>query len=395
MSDEGIRIKRHPDGTRYVQPYLGTNKATGRKIRPYKSFPAHMSDEEVEREARTWLAGMKNATSWGTPVYLGDLLEQYVDRLEMEGSPANTVREYRTYTRRYAAPIAKVDARKVTPLDLEDLYHHLLRSGREDGTGLSPNTVRSFHQFLGGAYKRLVRNGICDSDPTDYAVPPAPSPTEAVSLDDEGFSTIMAALRDEVSTYPENRAARSRRCAAFAAYLALNTGMRCGEVCALRRCDVFPDAGYLRVSGTVTEAGEVRRQPKTKGRRSRNVSVTPEVLSEISRIEAWQSMLVRKAGPKTPLVTTDGSWMRPSYVSRVFSRIRDERGLPPECTFHSLRHTHATWLLANGVDVRTVAERLGHSKPSMTLNIYGHVLPGRDAAAAELFGRLAGDARGD
>lgn len=395
MSDEGIRIKRHPDGTRYVQPYLGTNKATGRKIRPYKSFPAHMSDDEVEREARTWLAGMKNATSWGTPVYLGDLLAQHVNHLEAEGASANTVREYRMFATRYAAPIARVDARRVTPVDLEDLYRELLAHGKEDGTGLSPNTVRAFHQFLGGAFKRLVRNGICDTDPTDYAVPPAPMPTEAVSLDDEGFATILSALEDEISTYPETRDARQRRCAAFAAYLALNTGMRCGEVCALRRCDVLADAGYIRVSGTVVETGEVRRQPKTKGKRNRNVSVTPEVLAEVRRIVSWQDMFLRAPGPKTPLVTANGSWMRPSFVSRAFSQIRDERGLPPEVTFHSLRHTHATWLLANGADARTVAERLGHSKPEMTLNIYGHVLPGRDAAAAELFGRLADGMRGE
>ena len=81
-----------------------------------------------------------------------------------------------------------------------------------------------------------------------------------------------------------------------------------------------------------------------------------------------------------------GSPIRPSSASRAFTQMRKEIGLPAGTTFHTLRHTHATWLLYNGGDIRTVSERLGHAKVSTTLELYAHVLPGRDDAAAEAFG---------
>ena len=78
------------------------------------------------------------------------------------------------------------------------------------------------------------------------------------------------------------------------------------------------------------------------------------------------------------------------YVNkRDYDAARDAAGLPKSCTFHSLRHTHATWCLANGVDLKTLSERLGHANEATTLRLYAHCLPGRDAAAAETFAAFA------
>ena len=74
--------------------------------------------------------------------------------------------------------------------------------------------------------------------------------------------------------------------------------------------------------------------------------------------------------------------------------LRDELGLQRGTSFHPLRHTHATWLLLQGVDPKTVMERLGHAKVATTLELYGHVLPGRDAAAAQAFAEAASMAGG-
>ena len=88
----------------------------------------------------------------------------------------------------------------------------------------------------------------------------------------------------------------------------------------------------------------------------------------------------------TPLISLDGSYMRPTSISRSFTRMRRTLKLPQGITFHSLRHTHASWCLASGVDLKTLSERLGHADPATTLRIYSHLLPGRDRGAAEAFG---------
>ena len=96
---------------------------------------------------------------------------------------------------------------------------------------------------------------------------------------------------------------------------------------------------------------------------------------------------MRGAGPRTPLVTyrADGGLARPSDVSRRFKSLVRELGLPEETVFHSLRHTHATWLLMHGYDMRTIQERLRHRDVATTLRLYASVAPGRDAQAAEAF----------
>jgi len=102
----------------------------------------------------------------------------------------------------------------------------------------------------------------------------------------------------------------------------------------------------------------------------------------------------RPARPAPEVLDADGGFLRPSAVSAWFSGLRDELGLQRGTSFHTLRHTHATWLLLRGVDPKTVMERLGHAKVATTLELYGHVLPGRDAAAAQAFAEAASMAGG-
>jgi len=78
----------------------------------------------------------------------------------------------------------------------------------------------------------------------------------------------------------------------------------------------------------------------------------------------------------------DGSLVQPDHVSDSFDRIVRQSGLP-RLTVHGLRHTHATILLAKGVPVKVVSERLGQATSQITLNIYTHVMPGMQAQAVE------------
>lgn len=393
MSEPRLEIKRRPDGRRYVQPYLGRSKVTGRAIRPYRSFPDDMTDAEVEEAARRWLAAVGAAAEAGATCRLGELLEAYVDSIEAAEGRANTVATYRSWARGYATPVADLDARSVTTWMVERLYAELLDHGGRDGGPLSPRTVRSFAWFLSGAYKWLIGIGVCESNPCVGARVPVPMPSEAFALDEGAMGAIVPALQDEMSADAGDARAALRRCAAFLAWLSLNTGVRVGEACALRRADAQLARRVLHVCGTVTEADGVRRQPATKGDRPRNVSMTADLVGDVVRHVEWEDGLLGRRGIRSmgslPLATINGGWLRPSSVSREFRLIARDYGIPPEATFHSLRHTHATWLLLRGQDMRTVQERLGHADVATTMRIYGHVLPGRDQASADVFGEVA------
>ena len=83
----------------------------------------------------------------------------------------------------------------------------------------------------------------------------------------------------------------------------------------------------------------------------------------------------------------DGSWLHPDTFSQLFDRTV-ARAKVPVISLHDLRHTHATLLLKAGVHVKVVSERLGHANVAFTMNVYQHVLPGMQAAAADTFSLL-------
>lgn len=185
----------------------------------------------------------------------------------------------------------------------------------------------------------------------------------------------------------------------MAAYLSLWSGARCGEICALAADDFRPTIDgrlELHIGHTISEtsAGLLRTAPKSAAG-MRTVAISHEAGRTLAAYLDDQpgNMRVRRDAPLIP--GENGSWMRPSMVSRCFSAMRDGLGLPREATFHTLRHTHAAWLIANGVDVRTVAARMGHAKVTMTLETYAHVMPGSDRAAADAFESAAMRAVGD
>ena len=392
MEGQQIAIKRLPDGTRYVQPYLGVSKVTGRQIRPYKSFPADMTDEEVMEAAREWLVKVSRGSAVGLSCKVDELLEYYLDVIGSNKDFAeNTATTYRRWASTYASPLHDYYAFDVTPMIVADLIGGLRRNGGSDGRPLSSSTVRSFAWFLSGFFKWLVSVHICESNPCATVRVRSNDVVESPALDAIDMDVIVPALRQEMAAPAATRHERTRRCAAFLAYLALNTGMRVGEACALRRDDLKPN-GDLQVSGTVTEVGGVKRSARTKGKRTRRVETDERLRRAIQAHIAWEDEILRaaKVRPRssTPLATVDGGYLRPSSVSREFRKIATDVGLPEWVRFHTLRHTHATWLLQDGTDINDVAKRLGHADVATTLRIYGHALPGGRQAIAERFTAL-------
>lgn len=391
LSPEDVR--RREDGTYYVRPYLGTNAVTGKPLRPYKSFPEASTPEEALAMANDWFATVASAAELGVAQRLGDLLERYVDFLESAGASPNTVKAYRSWTRNYVAPyIGDMDPDDVRPVTVAGLYNVLMLSGARDGGGVSPSTVNGIHWMLSGAWRWMVRNDACIHNPMPSVRHPRASAAEAAALSAADFELVSEALARMLSDSARGSDVFARN-AAMAAYLAFMDGERCGEACGHVLGDARLAQGVMHVGGNVVEErGRVWRRAVTKGGRSRNVALAPEVCEALGAHVEWQASYLAPRfarDPKRPLLTVGGAFLRPSKVSAWFSSVRDGLGLPRDVTFHTLRHTHATWLLMGGADMRTIQERLGHADVATTLRIYSHVMPGRDAEAARSFAAMA------
>lgn len=390
-----VEVKKGADGVFYARPYLGRTPE-GKIIQPYKSFPSASTREEAQSLADTWAANL-TADGMVKSARLVDLLGEYIDLRARNGASPNSVKSYRLFLRGYVARfIGTANARDLGVADFNRFEQRLLVPRDRGGAGLCRNSVLAVHNFLRGAYNHFVKAGVCEYNPMIYVAKPSPERYEAAALSEWDFASVDAALESALRPEVEDAPATRSAALAFASWLALRTGMRCGEVCAVQRREVYRRSMYVHVGGTVIEEAGVRpyRKNVTKGRKCRNVSVTERDMAVIDAFTALQDRVYGAMPPDAHLVTVDGGCMRPTTVSAAFSRIRDSLGLPKGMTFHGLRHTHATWCLANGVDLKTLSERLGHADEATTLRIYAHVLPGRDALAARAFGDAAEQARG-
>ena len=383
-----VEVKQDAKGVWYAQPYLGKT-VDGKQIRPRKSFPGASTRAQAQELANEWLASI-SAGGQVKSAFIADLLAEYRAERSAKDIAPSTEKRWETSTKYVAKYLAGKTVGELTVMDFNDFETKLLLPKSKNGQGLSRNTVRGVHYFLRGAYNHWVNAGICDSNPMFYVQEPSEEKHEATSIDEWDFETLNGALSSDLK--PETLDVHTMRQAAysFAAWLALHTGMRVGEVCAVRRRDVSRRLGYIHVCGNVIELrGGVERRDTTKSNRSRNVSLTEKEFSTLYAFIAVQDGFCGVLTPDAPLVTVDGSYMRPNTVSKAFSRLRKRLGLPDGCTFHSLRHTHATWCLAEGVDLKTLSERLGHADESTTLKTYAHLMKGRDQAAAQAFESFA------
>lgn len=384
-----ITLNHTPDGTPCVRLYLGRSPITGRAERPYREFPG-MTDAEALRAAGEWRDAIA-ATYDRDAQRVGDMLRRHIGHKRAQGSSYNTIRTYTLYASRYAAPLARLAVSQVTPTTLDNLYRDLLEDGPKGGKPLSPNTVRKFREFLKGAFGQELRAGNIDTNPAANSRRIPATGTDALALDAADVATLQAQIDKILADAPDTKRGTMRRNAALGMLLALHTGARAGEVCALRWRDLNAPLGLLTISGNVVSRdGHAVRQERTKGKRTRNVSIDKATADALAQHRRWQSTYLDAIGRDTPICSPDGGYMTPDALGGQFRRWRDLLGLEPRATFHSLRHTHATMLLQGGTDMRTVSERLGHAQVSTTLETYAHVMPGRDRAAADAFGALLG-----
>lgn len=174
------------------------------------------------------------------------------------------------------------------------------------------------------------------------------------------------------------------------ASLALATGMRRGELCALRWQDVDFDRAKLRVEQSLEQTGVGLRfkAPKTRHGR-RTIALPPSAVAELrAHRKAQQEQRLSRGMDKAAadalvFATWDGKPRSPNGLTKEWTVAMKPAGMPG-VTLHSLRHTHASHLIAAGMDVLTVSRRLGHGSPNITLSVYGHLFSNTDDRAAQI-----------
>ena len=258
---------------------------------------------------------------------------------------------------------------KLTPADVRAMYPRLAKAG------LSPQSVHHARAVLRTALAQAVRDGLIARNAATLAVPPRVEGKEATSLTPAEVRTFLDSL------------AGDRMEPLYRVVLAL--GLRQGEALGLRWEDVDLDARRLRVAYALQRVGGKPTLVEPKTDRSRRTVTLPNVVVDALRARRAAQLEERLlAGAKwreTGLVftTTVGTPMHGPDVTKGFQAALARAGVR-RVRFHDMRHTAASFLLAEGVPARVVMELLGHSTIVITMNLYSHVMPSLldDAAAA-------------
>ncbi|MEG1197147.1 MAG: tyrosine-type recombinase/integrase [Raoultibacter sp.] len=264
---------------------------------------------------------------------------------------------------------------------------------REDGytQAMLHCTLGKLNQIL----KEAVRADLIPTNPCDKIDLPRSAPHALCVLDAQGARRLLEALDVlEHATHDNSQPDQPNPllvCSRImACRLALSTGMRRGEILGLTWDNVDLDKAKLRVIQQYT-AESVVRAPKTKSG-IRTISLDEAITQGLRVWRARQEKLLAQAHiavtPALPVVSNSiGAFAHPSDFNKWWATFRNENNFPG-LRFHDLRHTQATLLIGNGVDIKTVQNRLGHSRAATTLDTYATALPENDRKAADLFGML-------
>ena len=259
-----VDVKLSRAGTWCCRLYLGRD-ASGRKRQAYRSFPGARDRADAQMQAAEWAAGM-TAGGRVASARLADLLADYIGMRQDMGASPNSVKQYRLFAKYAREHFGNARADKLTALDFTRFLGALVREGGKDGQGLSANTVNACYQFLRGFYKYFAAVGVLPGNPMLAAAKPAAELPEAIALCEADVSALTAYV--EPLALMRGDAEPRERAYAFCCWLALRTGMREGEVCALRPCDVAAGGGFLHVGGNVVEESG-RARTWRRARRSR------------------------------------------------------------------------------------------------------------------------------
>jgi integrase len=242
--------------------------------------------------------------------------------------------------------------------------------------GLGASTIRNIRDVLRLVLGLAVKSGALKANPVTGVEVARTSRAEMIFLEPDQVMALAAA----VTAPPARYRRQERRRDGYPEYGLLVrfsgfTGLRAGEIVALRVADVDLMRRRVHVKASASEAYGQLQLVATKTYERRTVPIPKSLIDDLARQVAGRD-------------TTDFVWQSPqggplrysNWFKRHFKPAVARAGLPAATRFHYLRHSYAAMLIAQGAHPRAIMERMGHSTITVTLDTYGHLLPKLDAA---------------
>lgn len=405
---------RRADGTQIIETDTYTPEPGMTKKQIEKKLNEFVVDFERAVKSGKYLDGEKITFEEFSKRYMNEYAKQHIEK--------PTLAQYETLLRIHIIPaIGNLRLAKIQPVQLNKFYLSLSEK-RKDGRpgGYSPKTIKHIHTLISGIYKVAVLWNVVSENPCTRVAPPKQTGGKTIKhftleqaeafleslnhpfqiqvkghnrVDDTGKSY-------HVDSYIQKRNLPLQFKVFF--YLALFCGLRRGELIALEWSDFDFKEKTLDISksSSLVNGKVITKTPKTES--SNRIISVPESAIQLVRLYRKKQVKLRLKlgdawkGDNYVFIQWNGQQMYPSTPYGVFkdvirrynATVKDESKKLPDIPLHGLRHTSATLMISQNVDIRTVSGRLGHAQTSTTTDIYSHFLKRADTAASDTLEEL-------
>lgn len=367
---------------------LGTDN-NGKRIREtvtYNPDPT-LTAKQAQQEAYKYGIDIENKLKRGGSVKNDSLTFNQFAEMYFEDHAGNnkeyTSVQYRDiYEKRLKPYFGNMKLKNISALDVRQWLNGLKRA---DGRGaLSDNSKGVYFRTLSAMLGVAVRWDILDDNPCRRVTTPKSKQTRVKALQRDDFDKLF----ERIDEYSESRTV-------LLIYIILLTGIREGEAAGLKWSDVDFDNRLLHIEREIVYIPNkgIRITPPKSANSTRDVYISEVLCEKLKAFKKTQAQDIKERGDlyhnEGYIITQfDGS---PVHASTIRKWIKKAFAFcdVPYVTVHGLRHTYASLLIANGTDPRTAAEQLGHSTPSLTMNVYANPQNEAKRRAADLIGNMA------
>lgn len=358
----------------------------GKRI-TYKKTIQAKNKTEAQKELALFITEIQTGQALSAKkMRLRDYAEFWINNYAILNLSPKTYERYKSMLKARILPyLGNMYLDKIQPMQLMYLYQELgecTYTRKNETHKLSSKTILEHHRLLHSMLQQAVYWQMIPYNPASRVRPPKARKPNINFYDDVQTIALIKALEGEELKFR------------VIILLTIFTGLRRGEVLGLEWQDIdFKNSSVTvrQASQYVSSIGIYTKDPKTET--SNRIISIPEsitkLLKEYQRKQLKNRLLLGDKWIETNrlFVQSNGAPMHPDTITKWFRQFLEDKNLP-HITFHGLRHTHATLLISQGLDVRTVSNRLGHAQTSTTLNIYAHAFAKMDREASEKLDNL-------
>ena len=335
---------------------LGNRK---RKIERFSGTKEEAIKREIELKSQYYHIGKTNNISDITfDEYSKIFLSKYCDNIGLV-----TKDGYEKSLKRILPIIGKKRLNDITPLMLDNMYQQLKVGKNKQQLGY--HSMYNYYKLINVMFNQAIKWELLDRNPNLKANKPKREKKERNYYDLEQVDTLLSYLEYENIKYRT------------LITLALDSGARRSEICALRWSDINFDTQMMKIDKSLKVIRGVVDEATTKTENSkREIMLSKSTINLLKEYKEWQDNYIKWIGKRwqgTDRIFTskEGNYMHPSTCDHIMRKIVRKYNLAPIC-FHELRHTSASILINKGINPKAVSQRLGHADTSITMEIYTH-----------------------